>query len=88
MPQRLQEDLTFHSRRLHPLVTKRPNFQYDISDIEGTKSKPKDVPARPRNTNPLQPVYKLPSYPQPVYPVPKFVRNAMDVSDIAERKVR
>ena len=63
-------------------ILNKPNFILDVRDIE--KAYPKKVnPNSQRHVNPLNPVYKLPSYPIPPPPTPpKFIRDQMDISDI------
>ena len=72
---------------LHPPNPKRPVFNLKTSDIEGTKSRPKDVIKEPRGTNPLNPVYKLPKHvEQPPVAAP-LVRESLTVSDIEGAQV-
>ena len=72
-----------HPRVLIPRQTNRPVFSLKTDDIEGTKSEPKDIINKPRGTNPLCPEYRLPSREEEVAPVPRFMRNTLDTSDIA-----
>ena len=68
------------------VILEKPNFILDISDIERAHPK-KLFWNSERHVNPLNPVYKLPSYikADPITP-PKFIRNQIDISDIAKTK--
>lgn len=72
-----------HPRVLIPRQTNRPVFSLKTDDIEGTKSEPKDIINKPRGTNPLCPEYILPCKREEAPPVPRFMRNTLDTSDIA-----
>ena len=72
-----------HPRVLIPRQTNRPEFSLKTDDIEGTKSEPKDIINKPRGTNPLCPEYILPCSREEIPPVPRFMRNTLDTSDIA-----
>ena len=67
-------------------ILEKPNFILDISDIERAHPK-KLFWNSQRHVNPLNPVYKLPSYikADPNTP-PKFIRNQIDISDIAKTR--
>jgi len=59
----------------------RPNFSLDVRDIDGAQPARARV-LKPRETNPLDPVYQLPSFePEPDL-IPRFVRDNMDLSDV------
>ncbi|MEW5301664.1 MAG: hypothetical protein WDW36_004510 [Sanguina aurantia] len=49
-------------------TTNRPNLALNTRDIEGAVSKPKDIAQVPRNTDPLNPRYILPSAAPPHQP--------------------
>ena len=68
------------------VILNKPNFNLDISDIERAHPK-KLFWNSQRHVNPLNPVYKLPSYikAEPEAP-PKFIRNQIDISDIEKTK--
>ena len=72
-----------HPRVLIPRQTNRPVFGLMTDDIVGAKSEPKDIINKPRGTNPLCPQYRLPHREEDVPPVPRFMRNTLDTSDIA-----
>jgi hypothetical protein len=64
--------------------------QFCVRDIEGAFSVPKNrLIRRVRNTNPLCPVYRLPNadYREVLPPLPKYLRNTLDVNDIMGTKV-
>ena len=67
-------------------ILNKPNFILNVRDIE--KAYPKKVnPNIQRHVNPLNPVYKLPSYPIPPPPTPpKFIRDQIDISDIEKAR--
>ena len=64
------------------LVTNKVDYRYTTSDIPG--SQPKQRAHRAETSNPLVPKYKTAvPQPEPEPPPPtKFIRDAMDVSDI------
>ena len=68
------------------IILNKPNFILNVRDID--KAYPKKVKANSqRHVNPLNPVYKLPSYSIPPPPTPpKFIRDQMDISDIEKAK--
>jgi hypothetical protein len=75
-------------RQRHPLKTCRPELANTTTDIEGAAPCPKWLPARPRSTDPLCPVYALPALctlPLPSGPLPRdlMLRDTLDVTDIA-----
>jgi hypothetical protein len=86
------EDVGMMPRRLHSeSASSHAARQFDVRDIEGARSIPKNrLVRRIRNTNPLCPAYKLPnaSYHEPESPLPKFLRDTLDTLDIAGTKVR
>ncbi|KAL3152600.1 hypothetical protein ABBQ32_001618 [Trebouxia sp. C0010 RCD-2024] len=59
-------------------------FNLRVDDIPGAKPREHCFATPPRLTNPLEPQYQLPhsEHLQPAPPVPRFIRNAMDNSDI------
>jgi len=84
------KDVKTQPTRLHPVEINRPGHVGSLSnaDIEGSKSKPKDIIPNPRGTNPLDPQYKLQSFtPEPAYE-PKFVRDNISNTDIAGSQVK
>ena len=52
------------------------------SDIEGTKTVINKFITKREPSNPLQPVYKLPSFTYVPPDPPKFIRDAMTINDI------
>ena len=67
-------------------ILNKPNFILNVRDIENAYPK-KENPISQRHVNPLNPVYKLPSFQVPTpEPPPKFIRDQMDISDIAKAK--
>ena len=79
------DDIEFAQPKKEILLNK-PNFILNVRDID--KAYPKKVKANSqRHVNPLNPVYKLPSYSIPPPPTPpKFIRDQMDISDIEKAK--
>ena len=79
------DDIEFAQPKKEKILIK-PNFILNVHDIE--KAYPKKVkPISQRHVNPLNPVYKLPSYPASPPPPPlKFIRDSMDISDIEKAK--
>ena len=79
------DDIEFAQPKKEKILNK-PNFILNVRDIE--KAYPKKVkPNSQRHVNPLNPVYKQPSYPiPPPPPPPKFIRDQMDISDIEKAK--
>lgn len=85
-----EKDPKSQPKRLHPVETNRPGHVGNLSnvDIEGSKSKPKDVIPNPRGTNPLEPQYKLQSFtPEPVFE-PRFLRDNISNADIDGSQVK
>ena len=68
------------------VILKKPDFMLNISDIE--KAHPnKNLWKSKRHVNPLNPVYKLPSYIKAEPAKPRnFIRNQIDISDIEKTK--
>ena len=63
----------------------KPDFCLNIKDIE--KAYPNKASISQRHINPLNPVYKLPSFPKTDPPIPlKFIRNQIDISDIEKSR--
>jgi hypothetical protein len=72
------------SKALHSSLNK-PEFNLKTSDIEKAQSSLGHFKST-RMTNPLNPIYKLPSFEvRPITP-PKFVRDSIQVSDISGAK--
>ena len=65
------------------LFYNKPEFINNNSDMEFTKPRGHHVFQNNRHLNPLNPEYQIPSpNVEPPVPVPKFIRNNIDVSDI------
>ena len=67
------------------VILDKPNFNLNIRDIEKAYPK-KHFWKSDRHVNPLNPVYKLPSFQLLPPEVPKFIRNQIDISDIEKTK--
>lgn len=82
-PQFLQSDVHGStSKALSWSRNVRDNSLY-IDDIDGTRHSIKDRMMRTgRHVDPLEPSYPLPSYVPAEYPVPKFVKDPQNHSDI------
>ena len=62
---------------------KKPNNIMNIDDIEGARPRiQRQLPHSARNTNPLNPEYKLPTKEEEPIPPPKFIRDNINVDDI------
>eukprot|EP00899_Mesostigma_viride_P011667 jgi/Mesvir1/20500/Mv12386-RA.1 len=69
-----------HPARLIPERTNRPDFTHNVEDITGRKSMRK---SSSRQTNPVEPVYILPSYKdEPPYYETPFLRDTLQIDDI------
>lgn len=72
-------------KRLHQPLNK-PYYQMRNDDIDGTRPGLIRFKTKRESSNPLNPVYKLPSF-EPLEPIiPKFIRDSIEVSDIAGTK--
>ena len=72
------------SQPLKEKIWHKPDFCLNIRDIY--KAYP-NKPKTDRHTDPLNPVYKLPSFPEAPPPTPlKFIRDQLDISDIDKAK--
>ncbi|GBF90207.1 hypothetical protein Rsub_03340 [Raphidocelis subcapitata] len=70
-------------RVLHRPARNKPQLNLSTLDIPGAQSKPQNAIERPRNTDPLDPQYCLPSCPEvPAPPPPPPRRDPLDISDI------
>ena len=68
-------------KKLHQPLNK-PYYYMRDDDIEGTKPAITMFKTKRQASNPLNPVYKLPSF-EPVEPlIPKFIRDSINVNDI------
>jgi len=64
----------------------KPEYNLKNSDIDGTKTQIVKFVTKREATNPLNPVYKLPSFTYVAPDPPKFIRDAMLVNDIEGSK--
>lgn len=72
-------------RRLHQPLNK-PYYYLRDDDIAGTKPAIATFKTKREASNPLNPVYRLPSF-EPLEPViPKFIRDSINVDDIVGTK--
>ena len=60
----------------------KPNYNLNVSDIEGAQPRPEKSNLGKRKVNPLNPEYKWSKVAVPEPAATKFSRNSMDVSDI------
>ena len=60
----------------------KPNFNLNVSDIEGAQPRPEKSNLGKRKVNPLNPEYKWSTVTVPEPETAKFQRDSMDVSDI------
>ena len=75
--------------RIIPEKTNKPNFNLSNKDIEGTEPRGHHCFTTSRHVDPLNPKYPLPSCPDKYpLPVPKFLRNTLDVRDIPGATVK
>ena len=63
----------------------KPEYNLTNKDIEKSSPQMKHLKTR-RCTNPLEPVYSLPKVDEYPPPVPKFIRDAIDIKDISGAK--
>lgn len=75
-----------YPKQLHQKLRK-PDLSLEIADIEGTKPRHLEFTTN-RVTNPLNPVYKLPSYETRAATPPRFIRDALVSDDIEGSKPR
>ena len=67
---------------LHVGLNNKPEYNLSNCDIDGTKTLINKFITRREPSNPLQPVYKLPSFTYVPPDPPKFIRDAMTTNDI------
>ncbi|KAG6548845.1 hypothetical protein Mapa_009607 [Marchantia paleacea] len=69
---------------LIPEHVNKPCTILEAKDIKGASSHPKNMKVgnEARDTNPMEPLYSLPSYVEPWIPLPKFLRDSLNVGDI------
>ena len=60
----------------------KPEYNLTNDDITGTKTQILKFVTKRQASNPLNPVYKLPSFTVVPAPIPKFVRDGMIIEDI------
>ena len=76
-------------KQMIPDQTNKPNFNLSNKDIEGTEPRGHHCFSTSRHVDPLNPKYLLPSCPDKYpLPVPKFLRNTLDVRDIQGATVK
>ena len=61
----------------------KPEYYLTNADIEGSKTQVNKFVTKREPSSPLNPVYKLPSFTYVPPEPPKFVRDAMEINDIA-----
>ncbi|GAQ89944.1 hypothetical protein KFL_005800030 [Klebsormidium nitens] len=66
----------------------KPFHNLTLSDIEGAHPKLKQPFRQPRGTDPLDPAYVITAYDEPEPDVPRFSKDALDVSDVAGARPR
>lgn len=74
--------------RLFPDHVNKPFHNLTLSDIDGAHPKLRQPFRQPRGTDPLDPAYVVPAYDEPEPEVPRFSKDALDVSDVAGAKPR
>ena len=76
-------------KRIIPEKTNKPNFNLSNKDIEGTEPRGHHCFNTSRHVDPLNPKYPLPSCPNKFPPpVPKFLRDTLNVRDIPGATVK
>ena len=60
----------------------KPEYNLTNKDIAGTKTHVVKFTTKREPSNPLNPVYKLPSFTYVAPPVPRFIRDGMTIDDI------
>jgi len=75
---------TFNEAGMHPKKLTSENCVSDSTTrvVDAAQRKKFASFQKPRGTNPLDPVYKLPSFTPHESPVPRFIKDNLDVSDI------
>lgn len=68
--------------RTIPEPGNRPQFGLRVDDIPGTRPTAVGKVAKPRGTNPLEPHYQLPTTVERPFTPPRFLRDAMDLTDV------
>lgn len=64
----------------------KPEYNLTNNDIEGTKTNIVKFTTKREPSNPLNPVYKLPSFTYIPPEVPRFIRDGMKIDDIEGSK--
>ena len=78
------DDIEGTKPRVNDYKTKKPIDNFSVKDIPGASPAiQRSLPHSERHTNPLNPVYQLPSYQdnEPI-PVPKFLRDNINYDDV------
>lgn len=82
-PQFLQSDVNGSTSKSLTWSRNVRDNQLYIDDIDGTRHAVKDRMMRTeRHVDPLTPNYPLPAYVPIEYPVPKFIKDPLNISDI------
>ena len=78
----VNDDIEGAGPRMLHIALSKPEFNLTNADIEGSKTQIVKFVTKREPSNPLNPVYKLPSFTY-VPPDPaRFVRDAMSIEDI------
>ena len=76
-------------KQIIPDKINKPNFNLSNKDIEGTEPRGHHCFSTNRHVDPLNPKYPLPSCPDKYpLPIPVFLRNTLDISDIPGATVK
>ena len=76
------EDIEGAGCRMLHIGLNKPEYNLTNEDIAGTKTQIVKFTTTREPSNPLNPVYKLPSFTYVAPPVPKFIRDGMIIDDI------
>jgi len=78
----VNEDIVGAGPRMLHVGLNKPEYNLTNADIAGTRTQIQKFITKREPSNPLVPVYKLPSFTFVPADPPKFVRDAMEIDDI------
>ncbi len=82
----VNEDIQGSGPRMLHIGLNKPEYNLSNEDIEGTKAQIFKFVTKREPSNPLNPVYKLPSFTIVPPEVPRFIRDGMQIDDIEGSK--
>ena len=78
----MNKDIAGSGPRMLHVPMNKPEFNLSNVDIAGSKSQVTKFITNREPSNPLNPIYKLPSFTYLPPKQPKFIRDAMKIDDI------